>query len=123
HRHRHQHHKQTADGPADVLLDPHRNKQGPHADADQQDAAYGDQVFQAHHHDLVDAQPRQGPAHPHHHEDEQPALEDEDRDIDDVADHDADHAQAQRLFEQVGELPRDAEAPAAEEHDASDAAD
>ena len=35
-------------------------------DAQQQDAADRQQVLQAGHHHLVDAQPRQRPAHPHH---------------------------------------------------------
>src|SRR4029453_2218538 len=33
---------------------------------------------------LIDAQPRQRPAHPHHHEHQEPALEDEDDYVNDV---------------------------------------
>src|SRR6516162_8675600 len=49
------------DTETDVPLDISGNKQGPRADAGQQYAADGDQVFQAEHHDLVDAQTRQRP--------------------------------------------------------------
>jgi len=50
-------------------------QQLPEADTKQQYARDRQKIFRQGHHDLVDAQARQRPAHPHHHQDQKIAFE------------------------------------------------